>query len=347
MKNNRYLLIIGVIVLLIIAVAFPSLITLIMGQNVSSISHTIKVTLLFYILPLTMVFLINYFILVPYIYDKKHRYIFWLLNILSIGSLNYPILFFNPSSLPKAVQEGFYSYMVILVLINFIIVALAIGLRYIIRQNKIQERLKEEKHKSTEAELNWLKNQINPHFLFNTLNNISGLTYIDVDAAQEKIAQLSDLLRYALYQSNDKKVTLTSEIEFMHNYIDLMKLRCNEMTRIEVDMTINDKNKLIAPLLFISPIENAFKHGTSSSKESFIKISLRDEKNSIVFICDNSNLPKDDKERSGSGIGIENMKRRLELIYPDKYTYEQNIVNNIYHVKITIKDENDKLHDNR
>ena len=308
MKNNRYLLIIGVIVLLIIAVAFPSLITLIMGPNVSSTGHTIKVTLLCDILPLTMVFLINYFILVPYIYDKKHRYIFWLLNILSIGLLNYPILFFNPSSLPKAVQEGFYSYMVILVLINFIIVALAIGLRYIIRQNKIQERLKEEKHKSTEAELNWLKNQINPHFLFNTLNNISGLTYIDVDAAQEKIAQLSDLLRYALYQSNDKKVTLTSEIEFMHNYIDLMKLRCNEMTRIEVDMTINDKDKLIAPLLFISPIENAFKHGTSSSKESFIKISLRDEKNSIVFICDNSNLPKDDKERSGSGIGIENMK---------------------------------------
>lgn len=338
--KNKYLVVIGIILVLLISIAFPLLINLLMGQNIHAASSTLKVTLLFYILPLGILFLANHYILVPYLYEKKYRILFWILNMLLIVVANYPLLSFNPSGMPKEVQEGFYSYLVILILVNFIIVVFALGLRYIIRQNKIQERLKEEKHKSTEAELNWLKNQLNPHFLFNTLNNISGLTCIDADAAQEKIAQLSDLLRYALYQSNDKKVTLTNEIEFMHNYIDLMKLRCNDKTTVEVNLPDENKSVLIAPLLFISPIENAFKHGTSSSRESIIRINLTYDDKCIIFECDNTNLPKNDKNRSGSGIGIENLKRRLELIYPGQYTYEQSIENDIYHVKITIADEN-------
>ena len=199
--------------------------------------------------------------------------------------------------------------------------------------------VQEEKAKNTEAELAWLKSQINPHFLFNTLNNISSLTQIDSDAAQNAIAQLSDLLRYAMYETNKPKVPLDGEVEFMRNYIDLMKLRCNEKTIVNYQLSIINDQFEIAPLLFVSLIENAFKHGVSSSRPSSIDIRLEQTDNQIVFTCDNTNYPKDDTDRSGSGIGLENTRRRLELMYPDSYSWEQSLQNDRYHVRITINNK--------
>lgn len=337
MKSYSHIIITGIIMLLLIVIILPSFINILMGRDLYSAFTTFKVTFLFYVFPLIAVFTINYFVLAPHFYDKKQKILFWLLNIMLIGLCNYFLLSFNPKSLPRVVQEGYYSYMVILIFINFLMAVFALGVRHVVRSNKIQERLKEEKQKNTEAELYWLKNQLNPHFLFNTLNNISSLTYIDANEAQEKIAQLSDLLRYALYLSNNKQVSLAGEIEFMKNYIELMKMRCNEKTTIDVCFDKPDKADTIAPLLFISPIENAFKHGVSGSVNSFIRIGMKLADNRIVFVCDNSNIPKDNKDHSGSGIGLDNLRRRLELIYPNRYTYEQNITNDIYHVEITIK----------
>ena len=107
------------------------------------------------------------------------------------------------------------------------------GFRYIVRWGDMQMRLKEERQKNAEAELAWLKNQLNPHFLFNTLNNISSLVQINQDTAQERIGQLSDLLRYTLYESNHELVPVEGEIEFMNNYIELMRLRCNELATVK------------------------------------------------------------------------------------------------------------------
>lgn len=112
-------------------------------------------------------------------------------------------------------------------------IGIAISIRYVMRQG-------EKKQKEVEAELAWLKNQINPHFLFNTLNNISSLTQIDADKAQDTLMQLSDLLRYAMYETNKPKVPLEGEVEFMRNYIELMKLRCNEMTRVNSQFRIHN-----------------------------------------------------------------------------------------------------------
>ena len=221
-------------------------------------------------------------------------------------------------------------------LLNCVIVAVAIGIRHFIRTRQIRQQLKEEKAKNTEAELAWLKNQINPHFLFNTLNNISSLTQIDPDAAQDAIAQLSDLLRYAMYETNKKTVPIQGEVEFMRNYISLMKLRCNEMTTVNVQWSIVNGQSEVAPLLFISLIENAFKHGVSSSRSSTIDISLEQKGNSVVFTCDNTNYPKNDTDRSGSGIGLENTRRRLDLMYANRYSWQQWLENNIYHVCIKL-----------
>ena len=201
---------------------------------------------------------------------------------------------------------------------------------------QIKQQLKDEKAKNTEAELAWLKNQINPHFLFNTLNNISSLTQIDPDAAQDAIAQLSDLLRYAMYETNKKMVPIQGEVEFMRNYISLMKLRCNDKTKVNYQLSIVNYQLEIAPLLFISLIENAFKHGISSSRPSSINIRLVEEADQLVFTCDNTNYPKDDADRSGSGIGLENTRRRLDLMYAGRYEWQQSLENDIYHVKITL-----------
>jgi LytS/YehU family sensor histidine kinase len=214
--------------------------------------------------------------------------------------------------------------------------AIAIGILHFIRVRKIKQQLQEEKAKNTEAELAWLKNQINPHFLFNTLNNISSLTQIDSDAAQNAIAQLSDLLRYAMYETNKPKVRLDGEIEFMRNYVDLMKLRCNDMTTVNCQLSVVNDQLEVAPLLFISLIENAFKHGVSSSRPSRIDIRLEQIENQLIFTCDNTNYPKDDADRSGSGIGLENTRRRLELMYPDSYSWEQTLQNESYHIRITL-----------
>ena len=200
---------------------------------------------------------------------------------------------------------------------------------------QIRQQLKDEQTKHTEAELAWLKNQINPHFLFNTLNNISSLTQIDPDAAQDAIAQLSDLLRYAMYETNKKTVPISGEVEFMRNYISLMKLRCNEKTEVKTTFNI-EQDVEIAPLLFISLIENAFKHGVSSSRSSIIDIHLEQKNHSVIFTCDNTNYPKDDADRSGSGIGLENTRRRLELMYADHYTWQNWLENDIYHVYLKL-----------
>ena len=150
--------------------------------------------------------------------------------------------------------------------------------------------------------------------------------------------QLSDLLRYAMYETNKPKVPLEGEVEFMRNYIDLMKLRTNEMTTVGEEIEMEDGSLEVAPLLFISLIENAFKHGMNSNAPAVIKISLVQKGDTLVFSCDNTNNPKPTKDRSGSGIGLENTRRRLDLLYQGRYQWEQTITpENIYHVKITLQ----------
>ena len=237
---------------------------------------------------------------------------------------------------------GFFMGLFIYLLFCAATVATTVGLRNYLRSQRLKQQLKEEQQRHTEAELAWLKNQINPHFLFNTLNNISSLVQIDGDAAQDAIAQLSDLLRYAMYETDKQLVPLKGEIDFMQNYIDLMRLRHNEKLTVCTEWSEVPPQTSIPPLLFISLIENAFKHGVSSSRPSSIDISLfmDNEQQTLTFTCSNTNYPKNDQNRSGSGIGIENTRRRLDLMYPGRYTWEQTLgEDNIYTTRVTLKIE--------
>ena len=317
------------VLLLSLIVLSPGLISYVISHDSVQLTTSLSVSF-YWLAPMVVVYLVNFYLLVPFLWFKRRVWQFLLVNVVLVCACNSHILFNDTTTMPEVFRAGFSSFASIAMIINFMAIGIAISIRYVMRQ---QER----KQKEVEAELAWLKNQINPHFLFNTLNNISSLAQIDADETQEAIMQLSDLLRYAMYETNKPRVPIGGEVEFMRNYIELMKLRCNEMTKVSSGFIIHSLQLEIAPLLFISLIENAFKHGMNSNAPATIDIRLEQQGETLVFNCDNTNNPKPTKDRSGSGIGLENTRRRLDLLYSGRYTWEQTVTpENIYHVKITI-----------
>ena len=342
-KKDMWLFIAQVAVWTVVLFALP-LATFLSTQDVTATRTSFYVVWGLFQAPV-VVYFINFYLLGPYLFFKRRHWWFVLINLVLILGLNYQffVVYLNRDSIPNMpamdtnMWVGFFGGFLMFLVLNCMIAAIAIGIRHFIHTRQIRQQLIEEKAKNTEAELAWLKNQINPHFLFNTLNNISSLTQIDPDAAQDAIAQLSDLLRYAMYETRKDVVPLQGEMEFMRNYVELMKLRCSEKTEVNSTFNVQRSTLDIAPLLFISLIENAFKHGVSSNRDSRIDIGLTADEQQLIFTCDNTNYPKTDSDRSGSGIGLENTRRRLDLIYKNRYTWEQTLEDNIYKVKITIK----------
>ena len=301
--------------------------------------------------PVLFLYLVNYLWLVPkYLFVEGRKKWFYLINAGLIVLLNIRLLFPEPlseeeqaqvfESLPFTVNDLWALYAgvtFVAIVVQCVFILLAVGVRQIKRNYDLKVKIEEEKRKSAEAELTWLKSQLNPHFLFNTLNNISSLTQIDPDKAQESIGQLSDLLRYALYDSDKDLVPLAGEIDFMNNYIGLMSLRCNEMTTVEKDFSIQAGDAMVAPLLFISLVENAFKHGVNARYPSFIRVRMDSDRNDLLFSCENSVFEKTGTDHIGSGIGLENLQRRLELLYPGAFDYSAGSDGQTYSVKVRLK----------
>ena len=336
-KKDLWLFLAQVVVWGIVILALP-LATLLSTHDLASSKPSFFIAWGLFHGPL-IVYFANFYIFGPYLFFRRKFWWFALCNILLLVAINNQFFFGYamikervPDTIPGIPQDAawtaFLMSILITLLMNIAIGAIAIGIRHFIRTNQIRQQLRDEKAKNTEAELAWLKNQINPHFLFNTLNNISSLTQIDPDAAQDAIAQLSDLLRYAMYETNKPTVPLQGEVEFMRNYIALMKLRVSSSTVVNAQSSVSNPQFEVAPLLFISLIENAFKHGVSSNQPSYIIIRLEQKEGMLEFDCRNSNHPKSDADRSGSGIGIENTRRRLDLLYPNHYTWQLGICDN-------------------
>ena len=318
------------LLLLSLIMLSPGLISYVTTHDIQVVWGSLAVSG-YWLAPAVVVYLLNFYLCVPILWFRHRHWQFVVANVVLILTSNAHVIFKDFKSLPENLLAGYSSFLIIALLVNLMAIFIALSIRYVMRQS-------EKKQKEVEAELAWLKNQINPHFLFNTLNNISSLTQIDADKAQDTVMQLSDLLRYAMYETNKPKVPLEGEVEFMRNYIELMKLRCNEMTSVNAEFTIHNSQLEVAPLLFISLIENAFKHGADSNAPATINIILTQQDGTLAFNCENTNNPKPTKDRSGSGIGLENTRRRLNLLYPGRYTWEQTITpENIYHVKISIR----------
>ncbi|MEY3322714.1 MAG: hypothetical protein RLZZ417_2297 [Bacteroidota bacterium] len=185
-------------------------------------------------------------------------------------------------------------------------------------------------NKNMQSELQFLKSQINPHFFFNTLNSLYSLTLKKSDLAPEIVIKLSDMMRYMLYECNEKKVNLSKEILYLQNYIDLEKLRQGNSIEILFEINGDTEDKFIAPLLLITFLENAFKHSVNTSPDirRFVHINLNvDELDLHFYISNNKSLPAFNSENLTlvGGIGLENVNRRLQLIYPNRF--ELNILN--------------------
>lgn len=205
-----------------------------------------------------------------------------------------------------------------------LLVALAMAIRMSQHMKRVDDLRREAEKTRSEAELTNLRNQLNPHFLLNTLNNIYALIAIDPDKAQGAVQELSKLLRHVLYDNQQDFVPLDKEVAFIKNYIELMKIRVSQSVNVTTDFNIDDNSRiLIAPLIFISLIENAFKHGISYSAPSYIHILIEEEGGVVTCEIRNSYHPKSVNDKSGSGIGLEQVQKRLSLMYDGHYEWHR------------------------
>jgi hypothetical protein len=199
-------------------------------------------------------------------------------------------------------------------------------------------KLKEElKWKNHEIEMALVKAQLDPHFLFNTLNNIDVILLEDATKASNYLNKLSDILRFMLYETKTDTILLEKEIEYIEKYIELQKIRTSNINYINFQVTGTPGNKTIAPMVFIQFIENAFKHSTNKKIDHAIQVQLFIEKKTTRFVCKNKFDPKRKLKQESNGLGNELIERRLSLIYPDKHTLELSNHCNLYTVNLTIQ----------
>jgi len=197
------------------------------------------------------------------------------------------------------------------------LILIALFGRFTIDWFRSESYKKAEEQKRLEGELAMLRNQVNPHFLFNVLNNIDTMVYKASPEASDAIHRLSSIMRYMLYESDAPQVPLMREIEYLEDYIDLQKIRMKENDIVKVNLDADCQGCLVAPMLFIPFVENAFKHASTLDKSRRIELDLKIENQKIYFRCGNSYREDltEQKDKVG-GIGLSNVRRRLQLIYP-------------------------------
>ena len=237
-------------------------------------------------------------------------------------------------------EEFFYSpfFMVQIVAVTLFIVIFVGMLRFAKEWFELDAKKKEVENEKLTAELNFLKAQINPHFLFNTLNNLYYLAYTQSPNTTEVIEKLSQMMRYMIYDSNHEKVPLSKEIAYMQNYITLERLRLNDQIPIDLNIVGNPQEVLVVPLIFITFLENAFKHGVSNNNpDAWVNIYININCKECIYRVENSKVPNTKLlTGSKSGIGLQNMKRRLELSYPNQYKLQVNDQTNRYEVQLNL-----------
>ena len=294
-------------------------------------------------LALFIVFLTNLLWLTPYKLMKKYVLTYLGLNsaiifALAIGIHTYESLALADCTLYEMSgkifsfpdsnsQQIFYflSDIFYMVLSAAIATAIALSAGWV----KIKDRKQQAEQEKADMEKQFIRYEMHPHFLLNTLNNIYSLTTSDTPKAQDAIFKLSNLLRYMLYDSKQPTIDLQQEVNFIKSYIDLMSLRLSRNVEVTQSININNaERRQVVPLIFISTIENAFKHGVSPTEDSYIHISIAADDKQICCMTENSYFPKNKDDKSGHGIGRQQTENMLKLSYPDKYKTEYSLADN-------------------
>ena len=204
------------------------------------------------------------------------------------------------------------------VVMGLLMLGVNLGAKYYLKSVRSERRMQELKAENLRNQLESLRYQINPHFFMNTLNNIHALVDIDPEKAKESIEEFSKMMRFVLYEGNRTTIPLAKEVDFLRHYVALMRMRYAETVRIELTLPEGDVSGEVPPLVFASFVENAFMHGVSYEYVSFVQMSVALQDGKIVFRSANS--LHGDGQAEGMGIGLQNVRRRLDLLYGNRYT---------------------------
>ena len=272
---------------------------------------------------LMLLFYLYYFWLIDKLWFKK-QYIFFILVVVGlifcVSYSKYELFSYFDLHKGKRHMPPFHAFVYFDFLSNLLPVVFAMAIRYAQRNFSLEIAQKEAQAHKLQADLTQLRYQLQPHFFFNALNNIYSLIEFDPQKAQQSVHSLSKLMRHFMQNSDQKQISLAEEVDFLQQYISLMQLRLTDKTTVQVDFPKQVPQLTIAPLLFISLVENAFKHGVSATTTTTLSFSLRVEGDTIIFRSENTKIPTQESLYS-SGIGIDNLKKRLTLLYPERYQY--------------------------
>lgn len=279
-------------------------------------------------------FYVNAWYLYPKLLTKKR----WWLYIISLAALiwlaNLAKIFFlqlNPSFELTEINRRIIGFGPIPFLIASII------FRLIYDRIRFEKREKEAQAEKLSAELKFLRSQISPHFIFNVMTNLVSLARQKSDLLEPSLIRLADLLRYMLYETGKDKFPIDAEIEYLKSYISLQQLRFGDDVRVETSWDFDEKNCFIEPMLLVPFVENAFKHGIGMVKDPYIDIRLRARDGQLYFHITNNYDKQNSSKDKSSGIGLENIKKRLSLLYAGKYRLEITDRNDIYSVELKLE----------
>jgi two-component system LytT family sensor kinase len=270
-----------------------------------------------------MIYITNY-VFIPYLLYKK-KYLWFGLAFVSLilvssvlkmnvlgRMLNNPALYNWSSNWKGRVYDN--------VLPHFFLVTAGVAVKLLFDYARLQRRMAEIAKEKAEAELNFLKSQINPHFIFNSLNSVYFLIQKENKEARTALQKFSDMLRYQLYEMNGARIPIEKEVSFLKDYLDLQRLRIDEKYDVQFNLDVSVYGLQIEPLLLIPLMENAFKHVSHHTvQQNFVHVSIGRDNGSLCFKVENSRDDKLSSNTGSGGIGLQNVKRRLELLYPGKH----------------------------
>ncbi|SHJ37306.1 sensor histidine kinase [Pseudozobellia thermophila] len=343
MYKNKKIIFFQHLLIWLVLFSMPYILSYGQDPDINRLIAHFLIPMLFY----AIIFYLNFFILIDKFLFPKKTLRFILINLVAIAFFMFlkeqieDIFFQDLARRPSSDNTKEGPPIKLFLYVQMISYAAPVLFSIAIKTTKQWMRTEAERKEAInfklQTELQHLRYQLQPHFFFNSLNNIYSLVDISPEKAKSTIHSLSKLMRYLLYETKSETVPLSKEMEFMRKYIDLMRLRLTDKTRVEVDFPTEGQHVQVVPLLFISLIENAFKHGVSAQEEGVISIKMTVENGIVSFSIKNKNFPKTETDRSGSGIGLQNLEKRLQLLYPGRHSFEKKVENGMYSVHLKIE----------
>lgn len=305
--------------------------------------YSFKSNLVTFPLDMLLAYFNIYFLIPKFIIKKKYkRYILYFILTLSVyyvvrTELIYLLINENVWPESDSPQNAYsFNHIVVVFLIGIYEVALVTTIKLTVDWISERRRVEQLQEMQLRTELNFLKSQIQPHFFFNTLNNLYALTIEKSDVAPSVVLKLSDIMRYILYDANEREVRLYDEIKYIQNYIDLERLRYGDRIEVRMDIIGEIETIKVSPLLFLPFIENCFKHGVKENNNIEIDISFENFKNKTLIFKVENPFDKSDKTNVKQGIGTQNVRRRLELLFKKNFELTTTIYNQKYCVQLKI-----------